>query len=182
MVGLHISTNALDLAPDLGVEVGGRVALGPGALSFALRGAWQRYGLAQSARAACAPGGGVAPDAPCVSMPTAGGYDYTLQEDVVRISLALSYRFLSPARAFNVYVGAAPGVALQRAQTTAWTLLTTETATRFAIGGFLGAMYRLGPGSLWLEAGFAHAPVEHRVTGADALSTVTLTGGYRIAL
>nr|MBK7069057.1 outer membrane beta-barrel protein [Deltaproteobacteria bacterium] len=100
----------------------------------------------------------------------------------MRVSLPLSYRFLRASSAFNAYVGVAPQLVLQRAETTAWNLLTTETATRFGVGGFLGAQYRLGPGSLWFEAGYAWSPVKHRVTGDSSISTVTLALGYRIAL
>ena len=183
VLGLDISTNALGLAPDVGLEVGGRLALGPGAFAFAVRGTWQRYNMAQSATAPCtrAMTDG-APSSPCVSMPATGAYDYTLSEDVVRINLALSYRFLPLERPFNVYLGVAPGVALQRAETTAWNLLTTETATSWGVGGFVGAMYRLGPGALWLEAGYAFAPVNHKVTGDASVSTVTAALGYRVAL
>jgi hypothetical protein len=141
-----------------------------------------------SAAAPCSPNGSgasnaaAAPEAPCVSSPPGGAYDYSLSEDVVRVSLPLSYRFLRASSAFNAYVGVAPQLVLQRAETTAWNLLTTETATRFGVGGFLGAQYRLGPGSLWLEAGYAWSPVKHRVTGDSSISTVTLALGYRIAL
>ena len=100
----------------------------------------------------------------------------------MRISLLLSYRFLHAASAFNAYVGVAPQVVLQRAETTAWNLLTSETATRFGVGGLAGAQYRLGPGAVWLEAGYAWVPVVHRVTGDASISTVTLALGYRIAL
>lgn len=188
VLGLDIATHALGLGPDLGLEVGGRVAVGSGVFAFALRGTWQRYTMAQSAAAPCSPNGSgvsnaaAAPEAPCVSSPSGGAYDYSLSEDVVRVSLPLSYRFLRASSAFNAYVGVAPQLVLQRAETTAWNLLTTETATRFGVGGFLGAQYRLGPGALWFEAGYAWSAVKHRVTGDSALSTVTLALGYRIAL
>jgi len=188
VLGLDIATHALGLGPDLGVEVGGRIAVGSGVFAFALRGTWQRYTMAQSAAAPCSPNGSggsnaaAAPEAPCVSSPSGGAYDYSLSEDVVRVSLPLSYRFLRASSAFNAYVGVAPQLVLQRAETTAWNLLTTETATRFGVGGFLGAQYRLGPGALWFEAGYAWSPVKHRVTGDSSISTVTLALGFRIAL
>jgi opacity protein-like surface antigen len=188
VLGLDVSTNALGLGPDLGLEFGGRLALGRGVFAFALRGAWQHYAMTQSSAAPCAPTGSGgsnaanAPSAPCVSMPSSGAYDYTLGEDVVRLSLLLSYRFLPASSAFNAYVGVAPQLALQRAETTAWNLLTTETATRFGVGGLAGAQYRLGPGSVWLEAGYAWVPVGHRVTGDASISTVTLALGYRVSL
>ncbi|MDO9017351.1 MAG: hypothetical protein Q7V43_10605 [Myxococcales bacterium] len=188
VLGLDLSTHALGIGPDLGVEVGGRVAVGSGVFAFALRGTWQRYTMERSAAAPCSPNGSgasnaaAAPEAPCVSSPPGGAYDYSLSEDVVRVSLPLSYRFLRASSAFNAYVGVAPQLVLQRAETTAWNLLTTETATRFGVGGFLGAQYRLGPGSLWLEAGYAWSPVKHRVTGDSSISTVTLAIGYRITI
>lgn len=188
VLGLDIATHALSIGPDLGIELGGRVAVGRGVFAFALRGTWQRYTMAQSAAAPCSPSGSgvsnaaAAPEAPCVSSPSGGAYDYSLSEDVVRVSLPLSYRFLPASSAFNAYVGVAPQLVLQRAETTAWNLLTTETATRFGVGGLLGAQYRLGPGSLWFEAGYAWSPVKHRVTGDSSISTVTLGLGYRIAL
>lgn len=180
--GLDISTNALGLGPDLGLEVGGRLALGPGAFAFALRGTWHRYSMAQSATMPCARTGDGAPASPCVSMPATGGYDYTLTEDVVRVSLPLTYRFMAPERPFSVYVGVAPQLTLQRAETMAFNLLTTETATGFGVAGLLGAHYRLGPGAIWLEAGYAWAPVKHRVTGDASISTVTVALGYRVSL
>ena len=188
VLGLDVSTNALGLGPDLGLELGGRLAVGRGVFAFALRGAWQHYGMTQSATTACAPTGSggsnanPAPSAPCVSTPTSGAYDYTLGEDLVRLSLLLSYRFLPATSAFNAYVGVAPQLALQRAETTAFNLLTTETATRFGVGGLAGAQYRLGPGSIWFEAGYAWVPVAHRVTGDSSVSTVTLALGYRVSL
>ncbi len=188
VLGLDVSTNALGLGPDLGLEFGGRLSAGPGVFAFALRGAWQHYAMTQSSAAPCAPTGSggsnaaSAPSAPCVSMPSSGAYEYTLGEDVVRLSLLLSYRFLPASSAFNAYVGVAPQLALQRAETTAFNLLTTETATRFGVGGLAGAQYRLGPGSIWLEAGYAWVPVGHRVTGDASISTVTLAIGYRVSL
>lgn len=188
VVGLDLSTNALSLGPDLGIELGGRVAVGRGVFAFALRGTWQRHDLAQSSAAPCAPAGSggsnavPAPEAPCVSTPSSGGYDYALTEDVVRLSLLLAYRFLPATSAFNAYVGVAPQLALQRAETTSWNLLTTETATRFGVGGLAGAQHRLGPGSAWFEAGYAWVPVGHRVTGDASIGTVTLALGYRVSL
>lgn len=188
VVGLSVPTSALGVGPDLGLEVGGRLALGPGVFAFALRGAWQRYSLAQTAAAPCSPMGSgasnanAAPEAPCVSSTAQGAYDYSVQEDAVRLSLPLSYRFLGAASAFNAYVGVAPMVVLQRAQTSAWSLVTTETATQFGVSGLAGAQYTLGPGALWFEAGYAWAPVQHRVTGDASLGAVTLALGYRISL
>jgi hypothetical protein len=188
VLGVDLPTHALGVGPDLGVEVGGRIALGRGVVAFAVRATWQRYAMAQSGAAPCSPSGrggsnaNVAPEVPCVSGPASGTYSYALSEDLVRVSLPLSYRFFSAARAFNAYVGVAPQLVLQRAETTAWNNLTTETATRFGVGGFLGGQYRLGPGALWLEAGYAWSPVSHRVTGDSAISTVNLALGYRFTL
>lgn len=63
-------------------------------------------------------------------------------------------------------------------------LNSTNLATLMAIGvgAMVGAMYRLGPGSVWLEAGYAWAPVSHLVTSDASLSNVTLALGYRLAL
>lgn len=187
VVGLDLPTNAFGPGPNLGLEVGGRLALGPGALSFALRGAWQRHPMDGSGALPCTPGSGgsnanPAPAAPCVSAPTAGTYTWSVQEDVVRVSLPIAYRFLAPHRAFNAYVGVVPQLVMQRAITTAYAQQTTETATRFGVGAMVGAMYRLGPGSVWLEAGYAWAPISHVVTGDAALSNITLALGYRLAL
>lgn len=188
VVGLAIPTNAFGLGPDMGVEVGGRLRIGPGAFTFALRGTWHRNSLTISSATPCAPmGSGVsnanaAPASPCVSTPTTGAYTSTLDEDVVRVSLPLTYRFLAPSSAFNAYAGVAPQLVLQRAESIAWNLSTIETATSFGVAGLAGAMYRLGPGSLWLEALYAWSPVNHRATGDSSLSNVTLAIGYRVSL
>jgi hypothetical protein len=188
VVGLGIPTNALGLGPDVGVEVGGRVRLGPGAFAFAVRATWQRYGMTFSSAAPCTPtGSGVsnehpAPDAPCVSTPAGGAYQSTVDEDIVRVSLPLTYRFLRVSSAFNAYAGVAPQLVLQRAESIAWNLSTVETATSFGVAGLAGAQYRLGPGALWFEAGYAWTPVNHRATGDASIGNVTLALGYRISL
>ena len=56
-----------------------------------------------------------------------------------------------------------------------------ETATRFGVQGLLGAQLRLGPGALFVEAGYRYAALQHRATGDAQLSTVTLALGFRVS-
>jgi hypothetical protein len=185
---MGISTSGLGVGPDLGVEVGGRIALGPGALAFSLRGAWATYARSGTLSMPCAPAGSgganasPAPNAPCVSEPSQGSYDYALTELLIRVSLPLSYRMLPLSGAFNVYVGVAPTLTIQRAETTAFTQRTVENALRFGVQGFAGAQLRLGPGAAFFEAGYAWSPVAHRATGDTALGAVQLALGYRVAI
>lgn len=188
VLGMGISTSGLGVGPDLGLEVGARVSLGSGVFAFALRGAWSVYAKEGSGATPCAPMGSggsnanPAPSSPCVSDPAQGTYGWSLTEMLVRIALPLSYRFLPASNAFNAYVGVAPTLTLQRAETTAFSQITTETAMRFGVHGLLGAQYRLGPGAAFFEAGYAWSTVSHRATGDVSLGAVQLALGYRVSI
>lgn len=188
VLGVGVSTSGLGVGPEFGAEVGGRLALGPGAFAFSLRGTWSAYERTGTLAQPCAPAGSggsnasPAPGAPCVSQPASGSYDYTLSEMLIRVSLPLSYRVLPITSAFNVYVGVAPTLTVQRAETAAFTQRTVENALRFGVTGFAGAQYRLGFGALFFEAGYAWAPVSHRATGEVPLGAVQLAMGYRLSI
>lgn len=183
---MSASTSGLGVGPDLGAELGARVALGPGALAFSLRGAWVLYTSGGTLSMPCTPASSgaapVAPNAPCVSQPSTGSYDWSITEVLVRVSLPVSYRFLSLAGAFNAYVGVAPTLTVQRAETTAFNQRTVENAARFGVHGFAGVQLRVGPGAAFFEAGYAWSPVSHRATGDVSLGAVQLAVGYRLAV
>lgn len=186
--GLGISTSGLGVGPELGMEVGARLSLGPGALAFSLRGTWSAYERSGTLAMPCSPPGSggsnanPAPGAPCVAQPAQGSYDYTLTEMLIRISIPLSYRVLPITSAFNAYLGVAPSLTVQHAETTAFTQRTAENALRFGVTGFAGAQYRLGFGALFVEVGYAWSPTSHRATGEVPLGSVQLALGYRLSI
>jgi hypothetical protein len=56
----------------------------------------------------------------------------------------------------------------------------TETVTRLGGTVFVGAGYRLGPGMVVLEAGFAFVPVDERVSGPSNVGALSVQAGYAL--
>jgi hypothetical protein len=180
VIGLHINLSPYGVGPNLGLEIGGRLAVGPGYFAFGLRGHYERYGASGSNTAPCNPAMG-APDDPCISPPP-GTYQWNLTQQTVTIGLPLSFRFLSNKRV-HPYVLAQPQVVLERVDATTFDLTNVETATRVGVFGAVGVQLDVGPGGVWLEAGFRWVQLPHRSTGRDAqLSLIGINVGYRFAL
>jgi hypothetical protein len=123
-----------------------------------------------------------APTDSCLNTGGASGsmYSWTLLEETVTIGLPLSYRLFDHMK-IHPYVQVQPQIVLQRAQPTTFNLTNTETATRFGILGALGAQYDIGPGGVWLEAGYRWTPVSHLSTGGSTIGVIAIAVGYRFA-
>jgi hypothetical protein len=183
VVGLAIATNPLGVGPDLGLEAGARFHLGPGFFAVHVRAAYERYSTSGTGTLAChrMPADG-APTDPCLNTGGASGsmYSWSLLEEAVTIGLPISYRLFDHRR-IHPYAQVQPQIVLQRAQPTAFNLTNTETATRFGILGALGVQYDVGPGGVWLEAGYRWTPVNHLSTGDSTIGVVAIAVGYRFA-
>ncbi len=179
VAGLNINTSALGLGPNLGLEFGPRLRLGPGFLAFAIRGTYERYSMDGTGQLACSPAMGP-PTSPCIES-NMGQYTFSIVEQTVTWGLPISYRLLRDARV-HPYFQVQPQLVLQRADTTNYDLVNTETATRFGVLGAVGVQVDLGPGGIWLEAGYRYVALQHRATGQDAtLGVIAIALGYRFA-
>ena len=97
------------------------------------------------------------------------------------IGLPIGIRIF-PDKQFHSYINAQPVVFLQRATATSFGLENRQADTQFGFVGILAGEYDIGPGSVFLEASFQAAALEHRLTGKSNLGAVTLGLGYRLAL
>ena len=176
-VGLDISTGALSVGPNFFVDVGARFHLGPGFLAAALRGGYQRYAATGKGSLPCS-----GTTTACINdKGGAGAYSWDLVEETVTIGLPISYRLL-PDKRIHPYVGVQPQVFLLRATTTSFGLENSQGDTKFGFAGLLGGQFDVGPGGVFLEAGFQYVALDHRLTGKSNLGAVTIGLGYRIAL
>ncbi len=183
VLGLNGATNRLGLGPNVGLEVGVRIHAGPGFFGVHIRGAYERYSANGTGTLPCTrtPANG-APQSPCIETGGANSSSYTwaLLEETVTLGLPLSYRLLDHSR-FHPYIHVQPQLVLQRAQSTSFSLTTTETAMRFGLLGALGAQFDVGPGGIWLEAGYRWVPVNHITTGNATIGVIAVAIGYRFA-
>lgn len=180
VLGLNVNVNhsRLGLGPNLGLEAGVRVLVGPGFLSVAVRGHYERYRRDDTGTLPCMPAMG-APDSPCIAT-NGGRYEYSLVEQTVTLGLPIAYRLL-PSGRIHPYVQVQPQVVLERADVTTFQLTNVETATRVGVLGALGGQLDVGPGGVWLEAGYRWVGLPHRSTGDASIGVLAFTLGYRFA-
>jgi hypothetical protein len=174
-VGIGIPTAGLGVGPDVFIEGGVALRLGPGSLTGGLRVGFQTYSTDAEGALPCP-----SPNA-CVQ-PDAGRYTYDLNEQLVRIGIPVGYRFLPPDTIVVPYVTIIPALFLLRATSTAFESENEQTDTQPGVHALAGAQLRLGPGALHLEAGYQYAPIEHSIMGDTSLSSVLITLGYRFIL
>jgi opacity protein-like surface antigen len=175
-VGLNIATGGLSLGPNFFLDVGARFHLGPGFLAVAARGGYQRYTASGEETLAC----GATVTGACIAS-DGGRYTWDLVEETVTIGLPISYR-LFPDKRLHPYFGVIPQIFLLRATTTAYGLENNQGDTKFGFAGLLGAQFDVGPGGVFLDAGFQYAALEHKLTGMSNIGAVTIGLGYRVAL
>jgi hypothetical protein len=166
----------LSVGPNFFLDIGARFRVGPGFLAAALRGGYQRYTASGKGSIPCA----ATQTTACISA-NGGAYSWDLVEETVTIGLPISYRLL-PDKRIHPYIGVQPQVFLQRATTTSFGLENSQGDTKFGFAGLLGGQFDVGPGGIFLEAGFQYVGLEHRLTGKSNLGAVTIGLGYRIAL
>lgn len=174
--GLDIATGGLSLAPNPFLEVGARLRLGPGFLGIAARGGYQRYTASGEGTLAC----GASVTGACIAT-NGGKYSWDLVEQAVTVGLPISYR-LFPDKRLHPYFGVVPQLFLLKATTTTYGLENSQGDMKFGVQGLLGGMFDVGPGGVFLEAGFQYASLDHRLTGVSNVGAVTVALGYRLAL
>ena len=87
-VGLGVSTTGLGVGPALGLDIGARFRLGPGAFAVHLRPQFQTYSKEDTLAMPCAPAGVTSP---CLQ---SGSMGYKVNEQALDFSLRASYRFM----------------------------------------------------------------------------------------
>ena len=174
-LGLNVSTTKLGVGPGVGVDLGARFRVGPGAFTVHLRTQYQRYGKEGTVDAACS---GSPPSAPCMKD---GTLDYKMNEQALDLALRLAYRIMAPSEAWSPYVGAGPKLFLLKARTTSLGLDNTETDMKFGFTAFGGALMNLGPGHGFAELEYQWAGLSHKMTGDAHLAGLGIIVGYRAA-
>lgn len=174
--GLDIATGGLSIGPNPFLEVGARIRLGPGFLAIAARGGYQRYTASGKGTLACP----AVPTGACIAS-NGGEYSWDLVEQAATVGLPISYR-LFPDKRLHPYFGVMPQLFMLKATTTTYGLENSQGDIKFGFAGVLGGQFDLGPGGLFLEAGFQYAGLDHRLTGVSNLGAVTAALGYRLAL
>jgi hypothetical protein len=161
-----------------GVELGTRTKLPQGSLWIALRGDYERQPFDSGVHLSCP-----AKVSGCFSSTTAPISYETVQRDVVALSLPIGYRFADHPSRWNLYLAVNPALFLD------WTRTSTEATPgknmqgqRFALGGLVGAQVRLGPGGLFLEAGYRHVLWASQSSPDTAPDSLTFALGYRLFL
>jgi hypothetical protein len=175
-VGLDIATGGLSPGPNFFVDVGARFRIGPGFLGAAVRAGYQRYTASGQGSIPCT----ATTTTACIASNN-GAYTWDLVEETVTIGVPISFR-LFPDKRLHPYVGVLPQIFLLRATGTSFGLENSQGDTKFGFAGLLGGQFDLGPGGIFLEAGFQYAGLEHKLTGPSNLGAVTIGLGYRIAL
>lgn len=120
-----------------------------------------------------------------VRLGTAGeDFSSNLTVHEVRVTLGAQFFFLDPAGNFLPWAGAglrAHFLTMDvRGGANGEFGQYTETVTRLGGTFLLGAGYRLGPGMVLLEAGFAFVPVEERVSGNSNVGALSIQAGYAL--
>jgi opacity protein-like surface antigen len=116
---------------------------------------------------------------------TAGSYHWHLQQREAIVGLTLYYRH--PVGRVTPYLGVGPRLFLLQSEIDGSSGATTihtssEVSTKVGVGVPLGLGVRLGPGDLFVEGGFAWAPIDHRITGDSNTGALTVSLGYRFVL
>ncbi len=110
----------------------------------------------------------------------------TLTESDLRIGLGLQFHFLNPTATLSPYAGARlrlhflSGTAAGRAGNEAFGN-SREQGMSFGGAPYAGLLYRLGPGRLFAELEVDLAPIDHAITGAANLSSISIAAGYVVA-
>jgi hypothetical protein len=113
-----------------------------------------------------------------------GSYSWTLNQRELMVGLTAMFRF--PMGALTPYAGIGPRLWLLQTlvQGTAGDgnpiSLTKEQSTKVGLAVPLGIGYALGPGSVFFEAQLLWAPLDHRITGASSVGSITTCVGYRL--
>ena len=175
-VGLGWAHAGLGLTPEVALEGGVRLRLPRGALGIHVRGGYQRFSADGTGSLPCTDDGG-----PCVASDD-GNYSWSLIEHSGRVSLPLSYRLFSEDRPATPYFLAAPGVYFADSRITSYENDNRQFSAAFGIYAALGAQIRLGPGGLFVEAGYQWSKLAHRITGDSSLGALRFVVGYRVQL
>lgn len=176
-VGLGIAHAGLGVGPELMLEAGARFKLSYGSLAVHLRGGYQRYTGAGDGEMPCEED----TEGPCVASDE-GAYSWSLVEHAGRLSLPLTYRILPEERRITPYVTVAPGLYMLRSIASSYGLENKQFSAKFGIAAALGGQVRLGPGGLFLEAGYQWSKLDHRITGDSSVGAVRIVIGYRVQL
>ena len=171
-LGIGVSTAGYTVSPNVFIDGGIALRLGPGSLTGGLRVGFQTYSTEIMGELPCPSAG------PCVQA-DGGDYSWEMSEQVLSFGIPIGYRFLAPDKVVIPYVTVIPSLFLLRAESSAFDTEASQTDTQLGVQGVAGMLIPIGPGGMHFEAGYQYAPLAHTITGESSLSAVLFTGGYR---
>ena len=148
--------------------------------AFGLRPGYERYSLTRAGSPACLDDAIV----PCKG----AGVGFTLDQDIFRLGLPLSYRLGAPRVKVSPYLTIEPQLLFVHSQVSLGLptgvsgegLSGGATDVVPAVSGLLGVGFAAGPGTFFIEAGLRYAPVRDRATGEPTNLWVVSGVGFRL--
>ena len=89
------------------------------------------------------------------------------------------YRLFNDDKKVAPFVTVGPGLYLLKSKARSYGLSNTQFSAKFGIYGALGALIRLGPGDLFVEAGYQWSGLDHIITGDSNVGALRLVLVYR---
>lgn len=173
---LGIPTGGLGVGPVPFVEGGARVRVGPGALTAALRIAFQTFSTEGTGSAPCS----ATSTTSCIGS-SGGAYSWELDEKALVLGLPIGYRLFPPGTRATPYVALAPELFLLEATSTSFEQETSQGAVKLGLLALAGGQLELGPGAAFAELGFQYVGLAHRLTGDSDLGALSVGLGYRLS-